>query len=614
MKTRTTSTAVALVTVCCALTAFGQAKGKNAPPPPSRPLSPQLSEKKPVALMPADPAAGMVFRNSTDSTPPPTAVWTARAGSGPVLRVETFSHPRSADHVSVRWPIREPIKRGDVLLARFLARAEYARQESGEAAFEFAVQQNLPEFARHVLLPLSAGPEWALIEIPFIAASDAGPTQGYIQLSFGTIPQAVEIASLQVLSFGDRAKVAELPQTRFTYRGREENAAWRKAALERIEKIRTAPMDIRVIDAAGKPIPDARVEVRLVRPAFLFGTAVDAALIVSDTPDAEKYRQTLLEMFDTAVIGNGMKWPKWSGSAASRAEALRATDWLGSHSLRMRGHNLVWPGDKFSPRRIVAMPPPRAELPLLIKEHIRDILTANRGRMVGWDVINEMVHEKDYFKYMPETEAAEWFKLAREIDPQTKLFINEYGMLNSRNSPAKIAEYVALVRRLLAAGAPIDGMGIQGHVGRQVRSPEEVLADLDLLAAAGLELQITEFDINSPDEELQADYTRDFLIALYSHPAVTGFTKWGFGQRDHWKPDAAMFRADWSEKPNAKVWRDLVRGQWRTRVDARTDAAGRMSTRGHLGDYEFTVTIGEKVAKQMRPLTKSGANITIQIP
>ncbi len=419
---------------------------------------------------------------------------------------------------------------------------------------------------------------------------------------------------MELFDFGDRATIAELPQTRFTYKGREAGAAWRKAALERIEKIRTAPMDIRVIDATGKPIPNAHIEARLTRPAFLFGTEVDAATILRDTPDAKRYRDTVVELFNTVVIGNGMKWPKWSGSAANRAEALRAADWIESQNLRMRGHNLVWPGDKFSPRRIAAMPPPRTGLSLLIQEHIRDIMTATKGKIVGWDVVNEMVHEKDYFKYMPEAEAAQWFKVARETDPQAKLFINEYGMLNSPQSPAMIAQYVALVQRLVAAGAPIDAMGIQGHIGRQVRNPEDVLGDLDRLAVPGLELQITEFDINTPDEALQADYTRDFLIAIYSHPSVTGFTQWGFWQSQHWKPDAAMFRADWSEKPNAAVWRDLVLGKWRTKVDAKTDVEGEIHTRGHLGDYEFTVTADGKTAKQMRALTKGGAKITIQIP
>lgn len=452
------------------------------------------------------------------------------------------------------------------------------------------------------------------MEIPFVIQRDVMAEQGKILLSFGTIPQAVQIARFEVLNFGNGVKISDLPQTRFTYWGREKDAAWRDAALARIEKNRTAPIAVRVIDAAGQPVSDARVEVRLKRPAFLWATSVDSSFILADSPDASKYRENLLAMFDTATIENGFKWPRWSGSASNREEALRASDWIQSQGLRQRGHTLSWPGDKFSPRRIASMPAPREELSLLVQEHIRDLMTATKGRIYGWDVINEMVHERDYFKTMPETEVAEWFKLARKMDPHTKLFVNDYGMLNSRKSPDTIASYLKIVNTLLAAGAPIDVMGIQGHVGRQVRNPEDVLADLKLLDAAGLELQITEFDINTADEELQADYTRDFLIALYSHPSVTGFTKWGFWEKKHWKTDAAMFRADWSEKPNAKVWRDLVRGQWLTKVEATTDAAGKLTTRGHLGDYEFNTTVGGKPLRQMRQLTKEGLTVTLQAP
>jgi hypothetical protein len=75
-----------------------------------------------------------------------------------------------------------------------------------------------------------------------------------------------------------------------------------------------------------------------------------------------------------------------------------------------------------------------------------------------------------------------------------------------------------------------------------------------------------------------------------------------------------MFRADWSEKPNAKVWRDLVRGEWLTHADFKSDANGKVTTRGHLGDYEFNVTAGGKSLRQMRQLTKDGADLTLQFP
>jgi len=567
--------------------------------------------RQPVNLLPTDLAGSMQV--NTTIQPRPTASWQTASGS-PVLHVEIPTAPPKNAAVGLHWPSTQPGKRGDVMLARFFARTDYARQESGEAMLEFEVKQNRPAYSAHVKSALSAGPDWTLLEIPFVLSADFTADQLEIDLFVTSISQAVDFAGFELLNFGNRATIAELPQTRFTYKGREPDAAWREAALKRIEEIRTAPLAIRVIDAKGKPIDNAAVAIRLKQPAFLFGTEVDAPFLLNNSADGQKYRETLLSLFDSVVIGNGLKWPGWSSSAEARAEALRAADWIRAQNLRQRGHNLVWPADKFSPRRIAGMPAPRAELPLLIKEHIRDLMTATKGRIVAWDVINEMLHERDYFKYMPETEAAEWFKLARQLDPQAKLFINEYGMLNSRKSPDTIANYVALVGRLRAAGAPIDGMGIQGHVGRQMRNPTDVLADLDLLAAPGLELQITEFDINTLDEELQADYTRDFLIALYSHPAVTGFTMWGFWQAKHWKPNAAMFRTDWSEKPNAKVWRELVRNQWLTAIDTTTNSEGQCTARGHLGEYEFTVTTDKKVTREMRTLTKEGTTLTIQVP
>lgn len=577
--------------------------------PPHRPLAPELAAAAPANLLPADLASAMAFRNTI--TPPATATWVQGEGGATVLRLESTATAPDIRQATVSWKLGAATERNAVLLARFQARAEYARQESGEAILQFTVEQ---DGARHLLVPLSISPEWTQIELPLATSAAAAAGEMRVTLSFAAIPQAVQIANLEVLHFGQRVQVEQLPQLRFTYRGREPGATWRAAALKRIEDIRTAPLRVRVLDASARPLPGAQVHVRLVRPEFLFGTAVDAALITAETEDARRYRATLLSMFDTAVLDNAVKWPRWGSSPESRALALRATDWLEASKLRIRGHNLVWPGMKFLPPWVVQLPEPKSELPLLIQERIRDVMTPLRGRIVGWDVINEMLHEQYLFKFMPETEAAGWFKLAREIDPHAQLFINEYSMLNNRRSPERIALYLELIRRLRAAGAPIDAIGVQGHVGRQPRDPQAVLADLDLLATEGLPVQITEFDLDTPDEELQADYTRDFLIALYSHPAVTGFTKWGFWQSRHWKPQGAMFRADWSEKPNAKVWRELVRGEWLTKADLTADERGLAHLRGHLGVYEFTVKAAGKTSVQMRTLTKAGADVTLLVP
>jgi hypothetical protein len=67
---------------------------------------------------------------------------------------------------------------------------------------------------------------------------------------------------------------------------------------------------------------------------------------------------------------------------------------------------------------------------------------------------------------------------------------------------------------------------------------------------------------------------------------------WVFWEGDGWKPDCALWRKDWSEKPNATVWRDLVGKQWSTNAKGGTDAMGRFTTRGHRGLYEVSVETG----------------------
>ncbi len=581
-----------------------------APAPP--PLPAALADLAPERALPPDLATAMRFRAAAPGSAPSTAAWSA-GDPAPVLRVESTVTRETASDVSVSWRTATALRRGDLCLVRFYARTLHARQESGEALFNLQIQP-VSTGERSIILPISVGPDWTLLEIPFQVVT-ATPADGtLIQFSFAFFPQAVELAGFELWNFGPRTTISSLPLTRFTYSGREPGAAWRKQALERIARLRTAALTVRVTDRAGNVATGARVSARLVQPEFLFGSCVDARLISADTPEAKIYRDHVLELFDTVTIDNGLKWPRWDAGPTSRAEALRAVDWITAQGLRLRGHTLVWPGWKFSPRAVVAHPQRAAALPGLIDAHIRDVVTATAGKTIAWDVLNEPVHERDYFSVMPEARAAEWFKRARESDPATRLFVNEYGMLNSRTSPDMIAKFLAFVDRLRAAGGPLDGLGVQGHVGRQVRAPADVLTDLDLLARAKLPLHITEFDINTPDDALQADYLRDFLIACYSHPAVTGFVMWGFWQSRHWKPDAALYRADWSEKPNAAVWRDLVLRQWRTHAEGATDARGEFAVRGHLGRYDLTVTHQGRTTVRSLQLDRAGGTSAVTLP
>jgi len=356
-----------------------------------------------------------------------------------------------------------PIHKGDVLRARMNVRAVYAKQESGDAVVNFFVQQAAGE--RVVLLELRIGPEWKTIDVPFTSQFEMNTGEAVMGFTFGALSQKVEITNLQVLNFGNKAAITQMPATRLTYAGREPGAAWRKEALKRIEEIRTAPLVIKIKDAKGKPVKGANVTARLVDPEFIFGTAVSANLISHEDSGSLIYRKHIVELFNAVSIGNHLKWPTWK-NLKTREDTKLAIDWLLANNLRLRGHNLVWPGRKFTPADFSRKPDFGPSFSDSIKAHIKEIVTYTKGKVYGWDVINEMMHEKDYFSVMPRTEAAEWFRLARKYDPTATLFINEYSMLNNVASPKNIANYLAIIKELQGYGAPIDAIGVQGPVGR----------------------------------------------------------------------------------------------------------------------------------------------------
>ena len=125
---------------------------------------------------------------------------------------------------------------------------------------------------------------------------------------------------------------------------------------------------------------------------------------------------------------------------------------------------------------------------------------------------------------------------------------------------------------------------------------EDALSVFDTFAKFGLPIVVTEFDVNIKEEEKQAAFTRDFMTAAFSHPACAGFVFWGFWEGAHWRPDGAMFRKDWSEKPNLAVYRDLVFKEWWTDVKGSTNDQGEFAVRGFKGSYKIVVGKNEKYA------------------
>ncbi|RME69897.1 MAG: hypothetical protein D6781_07540, partial [Verrucomicrobia bacterium] len=466
---------------------------------------------------------------------------------------------------------------------------------------------------------VSAGAEWVEWFLPFQLAESYGVGQLGVKFGFGASerPEIFEIGGIEVIHYGKSRTLEEMPRTSFRYDGREPDAPWRAEAAARIEKYRKADYTIRVVNPDGIPVPGASVHVRLKRHAFHFGTAFPARLVLEN----ETFRNKLLELFNAGSTENDLKWPPWEGdwgASWSHETTLAALQLLKEHGFHLRGHVLVWPSERNLPNSIKARLPARdPAIPGMVLDHIEDIVTATRDYLDEWDVLNEPYDNNDLMEIFGDAIMIDWFKAARQHHPTAKLFINDYAIIAAGGvNFAHQDFYEQTIRYLVDNGAPIDGIGFQGHFAGSPTGINRAWSILNRFADAfpGLDLRITEFDVDTDDEQLQADYTRDFLTLVFSHPRVVGLQVWGFWEGAHWRPRAAMYRENWEEKPNGAAFRQLVHETWTTDETRQSARDGRVRGRAFKGLYEVTVSVdGQSVNAEME-IGDDGNSLDVVVP
>jgi len=145
------------------------------------------------------------------------------------------------------------------------------------------------------------------------------------------------------------------------------------------------------------------------------------------------------------------------------------------------------------------------------------------------------------------------------------LYVNDYNLLEGGgNDTPHQAGLESVLQTLDSNAAGVQGIGLQGHFQWQLTDPVRVYDVINRFASYKREMQVTELDVDVEDPALQAQYLTDFLTICFSHPAISGTTLWGFWEGRHFRPNAALWNLDWTLKPAAQAWRDLVYAKWWT--------------------------------------------------
>ncbi|MBL7153019.1 MAG: endo-1,4-beta-xylanase [Phycisphaerae bacterium] len=354
-----------------------------------------------------------------------------------------------------------------------------------------------------------------------------------------------------------------------------------------------------------KTKPGAEVRVEQLRHELWFGTAVSNSLVPGSSrrrmadADREKYLEVLAANFNAAVHENALKWHNCErtptgGFDYSTAEGIYKL--CADRDIVMRGHCMFWCTDRNVQGWVKQLD--KDDLRKVVKRRAMDVTSRFKGRIEEFDLNNELIFGNFYRRNLGDgiiKDMADWGK---QGNPKALLYLNEQGSLASGGRNAD--KYIALIKKMLDAGVRIDGLGCQGHFGGGMFDPEKVQRTLDRLGQFNLPIKITEYDLNSGDQQLKERHLRDFYTICFAHPAVEGIMMWGFWEGAHWRPKAALWKRDWTLTPTAETYRDLVFKKWWTKKTGRADGDGTYRTRAFYGKY----TIESAGKKQQLTLQK----------
>ena len=379
---------------------------------------------------------------------------------------------------------------------------------------------------------------------------------------------------------------------------------------------RTARKVIKVLQKDGSVLANTPVTITQMRHKFLFGCgAFDAvplanhALSGDEKLEMEDRFQKWLALFNAGTLP--FYWGRFEPEEGNpqTTELKNTARWLKDRGVTVKGHPLCWH---------------TATAPWLLEKSNQDILKSQlhriqrdvtdfKGIIDMWDVINEVVIMPIFDKYDNGITrickdlgrigiVREMFAAAKAANPGATLLINDFNTSIS---------YEILIEGCLEAGIPIDAIGIQSHQHQGYWGLEKLQSVLERFSGFGLpihftentiisgslmppeiddlnDFQVTEWPTTPEGEERQAREVTEMYRTLFEHKLVESVTTWSVVDGKWLNAPAGFLRADNSCKPVYDELHKLIKQDWWTTLQLVTDAEGKVTFDGYMGDYLLT--------------------------
>jgi endo-1,4-beta-xylanase len=258
---------------------------------------------------------------------------------------------------------------------------------------------------------------------------------------------------------------------------------------------------------------------------FLIGVAVNPY----QTAEKDSMADVLIKKhFNSIVAENCMKGgPIQPEKGVFNFEnADRFVEFGEENNMFIVGHTLIWHSQ--APRWFFTDDEgndvTRDELIDRMKTHISTVVGRYKGRVDGWDVVNEAINddgswrENKFYQIVGEEYVRLAFEFAREADPDAELYYNDYNMYKE----TKCQGVAKMVKAIQEQGITVDGIGMQGHYFINSPSIDEIEKSIVGFAGLGCSVMITELDVsalpNPWESTAEVSFNADYEDKLNPYP------------------------------------------------------------------------------------------------
>ena len=349
--------------------------------------------------------------------------------------------------------------------------------------------------------------------------------------------------------------------------------------------------------------PNAKVKVEQIRHEFWFGATLPTGIFSGrgNPDDVARFQEIFASHFNAGVPEVALKWDAMEPQkgAVNYTTLDNILAWARQKGIAMRGHCIFWGVPNHVQDWLKALSDP--EFKIAVAQRGRSIAARYRDQFAEYDFNNEMMHANYYEQRFGLEFTRQMALSVKDGDPNARLFVNDYDVLTGN----RLADYVQHIQRLLDAGVPISGIGVQGHLHGDSFDAAALQNALDTLAQFKMPIRITEFnfpgqrskyytgdrraEMPPTEEQAKAEALKQYYRICFAHPSVTGIMMWGFWEGANWIPQSSLYKRDWTPLPAAKAYEDLVLNQWWTRWSGTANAEGWAIVPAFYGTHKVTV-------------------------